>query len=124
MSGIELPVDGRHAHQLVPHPTPGTAVERFGNEAIAWAPHSATPAHLEPIATIVWDLLDGATSVGDIANDVAAELGLPPTIVTNQAMRVAGQLDAAGLIVADATESIAPAAGTTAPLLVDQPLNH
>lgn len=81
-------------------------------ESVVWSPISAVPARLDPVATVMLDVVDGVASIGDIASDVEEVIGLPLTIAQERVTEIIESFDEAKLLVTsqsaeDAQEAVA-----------------
>lgn len=83
---------------LAPCVRPEAHVRHFDNECVAWAPEATTPVHLDPVATIVYQLLDGHVSIADLVSDVHHALGIPEGVARGQLRRVVQLLHSAALL--------------------------
>ncbi len=63
--------------ELAPKPSAHTALVPVGDEAIVVDEQRGHLHLLNPSGALVWALLDGASSVGDICADMADVLGVP-----------------------------------------------
>jgi hypothetical protein len=54
--------------------------------------------HLNPSATVIWQLCDGSGSAQELALDIAEEYGLDPATIVGQVITVIAELDALGLV--------------------------
>jgi hypothetical protein len=57
-------------------------------EAVIYDPESVRLHHLNPSATLIFQLCDGSGTVKELAHDIAAELGLPPDEILRQVRSV------------------------------------
>jgi hypothetical protein len=103
---------------VVPHIRDDVVLRQYGNEAVAWSPTSHAPVYLDPVAAVIFQLLDGDVSVGELIDDVHDVLGIPRSIARNQLRRVMSLLDQASTLTTSA--QTAPA---TKPELFVQPPN-
>ena len=85
--------------RFAPQVRPGALVKHYDNEAVAWSPVSPVPTHLDALAALVYQLLDGGALVADLVADVHDVVGVPLSIARNQIRRVVAQLDGAALLV-------------------------
>ena len=44
---------------------------------VVWSPVSTAPTALDPVATVMLDVIDGEASIGQLANEVHEEVGVP-----------------------------------------------
>lgn len=80
-----------------PRPRPLAGVELDG-ETILYEEISGALHVLNPTATLVWRCLDGAVSLGELADDIAAALGADSVVVGRDLLALAQQLDSEGLL--------------------------
>jgi PqqD family protein of HPr-rel-A system len=67
-------------------------------EAVIYDEESGDVHHLNPTATLVFQMLDGAVTVAELADDVAAVFELEPAEATAQVQALVDELADAGLI--------------------------
>lgn len=72
------------------------AVEIDG-ETVIYDPASELLHHLDPIATMIWERLDGTTPLADVARRLAERFDADPEVVTTDVMALVRQLSADGL---------------------------
>jgi len=85
---------------LVPVPTAHTAVVAVADEAILVDERRGHLHLLNSSGTLVWSLLDGVSSVGDICADLADVVGIPADIVAADVGRLVRRLLDDDLVVA------------------------
>lgn len=75
-------------------------VERvaFESESVAWSPIRQMPVYLDPVANVLYEVIDGEASVADLVDDVVAEVGIDRETATAQVTRVTGLLHGGGLL--------------------------
>ena len=73
-------------------------VRHYGAEAVAWSPLAPTPSYLDPLAALVWQLLDGEVPISAILDDVNEVLGVPQAVARNQIRRVIRSLEGSSLL--------------------------
>ena len=73
-------------------------VERVGHEAIVWAEGRTMPSVLDPLATVMLDVIDGSASAGELIGDVVEVIGLDPATAERQVSRSLVAIGAAGLL--------------------------
>jgi hypothetical protein len=78
-----------------------------GDGCVVWSPVSAAPAALDPIATVMLDVIDGNASVDELVTDVEEEIGVPRETAERQVTRVVEQFAAAGLLTSSVATSTA-----------------
>lgn len=71
----------------------------MGDGAILYDNDARLVHHLNPSATLIWQLCDGSGSAEELARDIAEEFGLDRGIVGDQVLTVIAELDALGLVV-------------------------
>ena len=82
-----------------------------------------TAARLDPVGSLIWTVLDGAGTVGDLAVDVAEAFSIHPQEALTAVLALLEQLDAEGFL-DDGTPASAPAEVERVPRsahLVDPP---
>lgn len=75
-------------------------VERvvIDGESVVWDPVRDRVHHVDRVGTLLWELLNGGASIGDLADDVAAVFGVDPTTAVHDILRLIQQLDDAALL--------------------------
>jgi hypothetical protein len=76
-------------------------------EAIVWSPLAAEPTVLDPVATVMLDVMDGEASVAQLAQEVHEELGIPLDAAEQQLERVVGLFAAAKVLTVSGSPVIA-----------------
>jgi hypothetical protein len=81
-------------------PTLRTGFERrdIGSEAVVWSPLAPEPAVLDPVATVMLDVIDGTASAGELAREVHEEVGIPLPAAQQQVSRIVEQFHRVGLL--------------------------
>ena len=92
---------------LTPEVRADALVRHYDNEIVAWSSISAAPTYLDPVAALIYQILDGKASVAELIADVHQFVGVPEAVARNQIHRVISQLDNAGLLT---TSTPSPAA--------------
>jgi len=67
-------------------------------ECLVWSPVAAEPAVLDPVVSVMLDVIDGEASIGDLATEVHEEVGVPFDVALRQVARTVQLLDAAGML--------------------------
>lgn len=98
--------DDRSFTNLRPEPRSDALIRHYDNEAVAWSPISRHPTHLDAVAALVFQMLDGTASVADLIADVHEVIGIPESLAANQIRRVIGQLEGAGLLTMSAAQEV------------------
>ena len=70
----------------------------LGAESVVWSALAPTPTALDPVATVMLDVIDGSASIGDLADDVHAAVGVPLADAQLQVTRVVERFAEAGLL--------------------------
>ncbi len=96
---IDASFVGRHAD--------GVAGAQFGSETVLVDASRARSHVLNTSASLVWMLLDGSASLGDICADVATELSVPYATVLADAIAIVEQMAEMGVVVDHATPVVA-----------------
>jgi hypothetical protein len=86
-----------------------TDVERrdIGSECVVWSPLAAEPTALDPIATVMLDVVDGTASIAELAIDVHETVGVPLETAQRQVVRAVERFAQAGLLTSSTAESTA-----------------
>ena len=67
-------------------------------EAVVWSTIRPAPAVLDPVATIMLDVLDGVATVAELIDDVHNEVGISREIADAQVRRAVRTFDRAGIL--------------------------
>jgi PqqD family protein of HPr-rel-A system len=70
----------------------------MGDGVVLYDPAGRLVHHLNPSASVAWQLFDGAVSVRQLAGEISDELRLEPTQVRDQIEALVAELDALGLV--------------------------
>jgi PqqD family protein of HPr-rel-A system len=70
----------------------------MGDGAILYDDDGMLVHHLNPSASLIWQLCDGSGSAQELANDIAEEYGLDPATIVEQVITVIAELDALSLV--------------------------
>src|SRR5690349_1372208 len=105
-SAIDAGFVGRHAD--------GVAGGQFGSETVLVDTNRSRSHVLNPTASLVWMLLDGSATLGELCADIAAELSVPYETVLGDAVGVVEQLVALDVVV-DGAHPLPPSAPAPAP---------
>ena len=76
----------------------GATVRRYGDELVAWTTASTLPARLDPLSAVVFQLVDGGVTIGELTADVHEVVGVPPSVARDQLRRVLATFDGFGLL--------------------------
>ncbi len=77
-------------------------------ETVVWSTIRNEPRALDPIATLMLQIVDGAASVDDLVGDVHDVVGVPAEVARKQVERVLREFDAAGLLTVSRAEVPVP----------------
>lgn len=93
---------------------PEVLVRRIGDEAVVWSELRSVPALLDPVATVMLDVVDGVATTAELTDDVRAALGIDRYSAWSQVKRVLECFDDAGVLVSSVPDE--------APLVEARPL--
>ena len=79
------------------------ASTRVGEDIVFLDPFTHKVHVLNPTAALLWSLLDGEYSVGELVDDLAAEMGLAPAEIRSDVFEGIASLDRRDLIELDST---------------------
>ncbi len=78
----------------------------FGHEALIWSPIRQDPVALDPVARVMLDIVDGIATIGDLAEDVQAVVGIPLERAHEQVQRIVTLIDRAGALMTSDAHSV------------------
>ena len=107
MMGSPVSAADNEFETLRPEVRADALVRHYDNEIVAWSPSSRAPTYLDPVAALIFQILDGNASVADLVGDVHEFVGVPEAVARSQIRRVISQLHSAGLLTTS-TPSDAP----------------
>ncbi len=84
--------------RAVPTLATDVLVRAFDTESIAWASNRPAPVLLDPVASILARCFDGEGQMGDLVNDVVAEVGVMRDVAIGEVLRVEQLLRLEGLL--------------------------
>ena len=84
-------------------------------ECVVWSPVAPEPAVLDPVATVMLDVIDGDASIGQLATEVHEEIGVPFDVALRQVTQTVQSLDGAGMLTSSLTPEVAAARGEVFP---------
>lgn len=87
---------------LHPKPRGDLTFQEIDGESVVYDEASGQVHHLNNTATIVFTLLDGSASIGEIAADIAEAAELPLNEIQFQVHRLVEEFHTAGLLEGDA----------------------
>ena len=76
-------------------------------QCIVWSPIAAAPFVLDPVATVLLDVVDGEASVAELAAEVGEEIGVPLDAAQRQVQRVVELFAGAGVLTASESDTTA-----------------
>lgn len=63
-------------------------IDPIESEAIAWNPAMPDPTYLDPVATLLVQVLDGHATAADLINDISESLDVETAVAAGQLQRV------------------------------------
>jgi hypothetical protein len=75
----------------------------IAGECIVWSPVAAEPAVLDPVATVMLNVIDGDASIAQLATEVHEEVGVPFDVALRQVAQIVQLLDGAGMLTSSIT---------------------
>jgi hypothetical protein len=90
--------DDEEFETFVPQFRIDVVVRQFDNEAVAWSPLGGDPIYLSPLGALIWQLVDGTSSVGEFVSDVNEVVGIPASVARDQLRSVLTHMNNAGLL--------------------------
>lgn len=88
--------------EVNPTVRPGTVVRRIGLEAVIWSDLRQAPAHLDAVATVMIDVIDGVATTAELIQDIQAVLDIDHFAARAQVKRVLSLFDNAGALTSSA----------------------
>jgi len=73
-------------------------------ESVVWSSLATDPIALDPVATVMLDVVDGDASIGDLAADVHDAIGVPLDTAQRQVAKVIELFSSAGLLATSSPE--------------------
>ena len=70
----------------------------MGDGIVLYDPESKLVHHLNPSASLLWQLAEGDVSVGELALEISEELHLEPSELHEQFVGLVAEMDALGLL--------------------------
>jgi hypothetical protein len=83
---------------LVPQLRPDFVRRDIATESVVWSPLAAVPTALDPVSTVMLDVIDGTASIGELALDVHEAVGIPLEDARRQVTRIVELFGEAGLL--------------------------
>ena len=87
-------------------------------ESVVWSPLVDEPTVLDPVATVMLDVVDGAASIGELAIDVHEVVGVSMETAQRQVLRVVEEFGRTGLLTSSSSETSAAHTIANRPLFV------
>ncbi len=84
---------------FVPALRPDIVRRDIGGQALVWSPLAAEPSPLDPVASVMFDVVDGRASIGELASEVHEEIGVPLERARHRVTEIIDRFDRAGLLV-------------------------
>jgi hypothetical protein len=97
MTDASVVIDDQQFEMSSPAVCEDVIVRHYEDELVVWSPEGLAPVRLDPVAGLVFQFLDGATTLGEIIADVHDVIGVPVTVVRSQLRRIISELDQAGV---------------------------
>lgn len=94
--------DPRFDDGSAPAPGPWVATIELDGEAVLFDERSGSLHLLDPVATLVWNRLDGAATLADLATDFSTTFAADRSRVRDDLMTFVCQLDGQHLLEGDA----------------------
>lgn len=91
---------------VVPVLRDGIERQDIDGEAVVWSPISPVPARLDPVGTVLLDVIDGLASIGEIAADVQEVVGLPYDVAQQQVTHVVRTFNDAKLLTTSSSSEL------------------
>jgi hypothetical protein len=76
----------------------GTIVRRLDDEAVVWSNIRREPARLDPVATVMLDVIDGLATTSELVDDIQAVLNIGHFEARARLKEVLRLFDDAGLL--------------------------
>ncbi len=73
-------------------------IEEIEDEVVIYDPKTHYVHHLNPMASIIWDLIDVSPHPGDIAKEIVSVLKTDPSNVEKDVQETLGNLQRKGLL--------------------------
>ncbi len=67
-------------------------------ERVVWSPIRVEPVALDPVASVMLDVIDGDASIDQLIDDVHCSIGVSRDVADNQVRRVLALFDSAGML--------------------------
>jgi hypothetical protein len=70
----------------------------YRQESVAWSLEGSSPIALDAVGTLMFQLLDGSATVGELVEDIHVAIDIPKAVAEAQLRRIVAQLDGAALL--------------------------
>jgi hypothetical protein len=90
-------------------------------ESVVWSPIAVEPVVLDAVSTVMLDVIDGITSIGELALDVHEAVGIPLGTAQYQVSRIVELFGRAGLLTNSTSEQTADEAIASRELFISVP---
>ncbi len=97
-AGPAVNIEPPLSSDVVPELRDGIERQDIDGEAVVWSPVSPVPARLDPVATVLLDVIDGLASIGEIVADVQEVIGLPFDVAQQRVTQIVRTFDGAKLL--------------------------
>lgn len=91
-------------------PRSGVVAVHLDGEMVLHHPGTGSAQHLDPVGSLIWGRLDGSSTLGAAADDLAAEFGVDRAVVAADVLRLVRELGAHGML-----EGVEPASPEPGP---------
>ena len=99
-------LSARDFEALAPGVRSDNVARHYDNEIVAWSPIRDWPVPLDPVASLVYQFLDGQTTISEIIADVHEVLEIPAAVAQAQLRRIVAMFDEAGLLTISANSEL------------------
>ena len=73
-------------------------VRHFDLEAVAWSPIAPQPIYLDPLSSVIFQMLDGHATTDELAADVHEIIGVPKSVALSQIARAVALFERSGML--------------------------
>lgn len=74
--------------------------------AVIWPPGRVEPSALDPVSTVMLDIIDGVATLQDLAQDVHEVIGIAPDVALSRVESAVNRLDSAGALLTSLSDGI------------------
>lgn len=79
---------------------------RIGHEAVVWSPLRHEPLALDPVATVMLDVIDGSATLSELADDVHEVVGVSRDVAQARVVKITESLDRGGALATSDPETV------------------